>query len=98
MSSPPKSVRSCLNRWLSPIIMLTAEAKETDRVAGLKLGAGDYVVKPFSPLELVAQVEAVLRRGRTGGSELGWPGDVVWTRWCRRTRSHPDQRQGESRS
>ena len=52
-----------------PIIMLTAKAEEADRVAGLKLGADDYVVKPFSPLELVARVEAVLRRGRTGGAE-----------------------------
>lgn len=52
-----------------PIIMLTAKAEEADRVAGLKLGADDYVVKPFSPLELVARVDAVLRRARTGGAE-----------------------------
>lgn len=52
-----------------PIIMLTAKAEEADRVAGLRLGADDYVVKPFSPLELVARVDAVLRRARTGGSE-----------------------------
>lgn len=47
-----------------PIIMLTARAEETDRVVGLELGADDYVVKPFSPRELVARVRAVLRRGR----------------------------------
>jgi two-component system alkaline phosphatase synthesis response regulator PhoP len=45
-----------------PIIMLTAKAEETDRLIGLELGADDYVVKPFSPRELVARVRAVLRR------------------------------------
>jgi len=49
-----------------PVVMLTARASEGDRVAGLKLGADDYVTKPFSPRELVARVEAVLRRA--GGS------------------------------
>jgi DNA-binding response OmpR family regulator len=46
-----------------PIIMLTARAEETDRILGLELGADDYVIKPFSPKELVARVKAVLRRG-----------------------------------
>lgn len=45
-----------------PVIMLTARAEETDRVAGLELGADDYVVKPFSPRELAARVNGVLRR------------------------------------
>lgn len=45
-----------------PIIMLTAMVEESDRVAGLELGADDYVTKPFSPRELVARVKAVLRR------------------------------------
>jgi DNA-binding response OmpR family regulator len=45
-----------------PIIMLTARGQEADKVLGLKLGADDYVTKPFSFLELVARVEAVLRR------------------------------------
>jgi DNA-binding response OmpR family regulator len=50
------------------IIMLTARAEESDRVSGLELGADDYMVKPFSPKELVARVKAVLRRsGRTAG-------------------------------
>jgi DNA-binding response OmpR family regulator len=44
------------------IILLTARGEESDRVVGLRLGADDYVVKPFSPAELVARVEAVLRR------------------------------------
>jgi DNA-binding response OmpR family regulator len=47
-----------------PIIMLTAKADEVDRVLGLEMGADDYVVKPFSPKELVARVRAVLRRAR----------------------------------
>ncbi len=47
-----------------PVIMLTARGEEIDRVAGLTLGADDYVVKPFSPRELVARVKAVLRRAR----------------------------------
>lgn len=47
-------------RWA--IILLTARAEESDRIVGLRLGADDYVVKPFSPAELVARVDAVLRR------------------------------------
>lgn len=45
-----------------PIILLTSRRDETDRIAGLELGADDYVVKPFSPQELVSRVRAVLRR------------------------------------
>ncbi len=45
-----------------PVIMLTARGEEIDRVSGLTLGADDYVVKPFSPRELVARIKAVLRR------------------------------------
>ena len=47
-----------------PIIMLTARADEPDRVRGLEMGADDYVVKPFSPKELIARIQAVLRRVR----------------------------------
>jgi DNA-binding response OmpR family regulator len=50
-----------------PIVMLTARTDEVDRVAGLELGADDYVPKPFSPRELVARVRAVLRRTETAG-------------------------------
>ncbi len=46
----------------TPIIMLTARREEADRIAGLEMGADDYVVKPFSPQELVSRVKAVLRR------------------------------------
>ncbi|HEX4579191.1 MAG TPA: response regulator transcription factor, partial [Candidatus Dormibacteraeota bacterium] len=56
-----------------PIIMLTARTEEADRVAGLELGADDYVTKPFSPREVVARVRAVLRR--TEARQL--QGDVV---------------------
>ncbi|MEN8040088.1 MAG: response regulator transcription factor [Actinomycetota bacterium] len=47
-----------------PVIMLTARADEIDRVVGLSVGADDYVTKPFSPRELAARINAVLRRGR----------------------------------
>ncbi|UGY91283.1 response regulator transcription factor [Streptomyces gobiensis] len=56
-----------------PIVMLTAKASENDRVMGLRLGADDYVVKPFSPRELVARVEAVLRRARGPRTEAAQP-------------------------
>jgi DNA-binding response OmpR family regulator len=48
-----------------PIIMLTARGDETDRIVGLEIGADDYIVKPFSPRELVARIKAVLRRSTT---------------------------------
>ncbi len=62
-------------RWLRdrsevPVIFITARREEVDRIAGLELGADDYVVKPFSPQELVSRVRAVLRRMRREG-ELG---------------------------
>src|SRR5262249_41352815 len=55
-----------------PVIMLTARAGESDRLVGLELGADDYIVKPFSPRELVARVRAVLRRwdGARAGTEV----------------------------
>ena len=45
-----------------PVILVTAKVEETDRIVGLELGADDYVVKPFSPRELLARIKAVLRR------------------------------------
>ncbi len=54
-----------------PIIILTAKGAEDDRVAGLKQGADDYVVKPFSARELLARVEAVLRRSAERPTEVG---------------------------
>ncbi|HRF50445.1 MAG TPA: response regulator transcription factor [Anaerolineales bacterium] len=58
-----------LTEWLrsrgdTPIIMVTARRAESDRIAGLEMGADDYVVKPFSPQELTSRVRAVLRRAR----------------------------------
>lgn len=50
-----------------PIIMLTARDAETDRVIGLEIGADDYVIKPFSPRELIARIRAILRRVKPGG-------------------------------
>lgn len=50
------------DRATVPILMLTAKGAEADKVRGLKLGADDYVVKPFSLLEVLARIEAVLRR------------------------------------
>ena len=64
-----------------PILMLTAREEEIDRVTGLSLGADDYVVKPFSPRELVARIKAILRRARPltikGGEELTCSGLTI---------------------
>jgi DNA-binding response OmpR family regulator len=65
-----------LTRWLRersdvPIIMLTARREEIDRIAGLEMGADDYVVKPFSPQELVSRVRAVMRRIKRASSLQG---------------------------
>ena len=53
-----------------PVILLTAKGEEPDRLVGLRQGADDYVVKPFSPLELVARVDAVLRRSDGVGRDV----------------------------
>lgn len=50
-----------------PVILLTARSEETDRIVGLEMGADDYVLKPFSPRELVARIKAIFRRVATGG-------------------------------
>ena len=60
--------REIRSRSRVPIIMLTARDEEADRVAGLEVGADDYVTKPFSPRELVARVKAVLRRAEPQGA------------------------------
>lgn len=64
-----------LTRWLRdqsniPIIMLTARRDEIDRITGLEMGADDYVLKPFSPQELVSRVRAVLRRANISKKEI----------------------------
>lgn len=53
----------------TPILMLTAKGEETDKIGGLDLGADDYMTKPFSPKEVVARINAVLRRTRKGDPE-----------------------------
>ena len=59
---------------LMPIIMLTAKVTEKDRIKGFKLGADDYVVKPFSPAELMVRIEAVLRRTASRCGKLTFTG------------------------
>jgi two-component system, OmpR family, response regulator ResD len=59
-----------------PVILLTARGEESDRLVGLRRGADDYVVKPFSPAELVARVDAVLRRVSPAAAEASPPIEV----------------------
>ena len=64
-----------------PIVMLTARDEEPDRVAGLELGADDYVLKPFSPRELAARIKAILRRAdQRSGDEVLAVGGIVLRR------------------
>ncbi|RJQ48474.1 MAG: DNA-binding response regulator [Nitrospiraceae bacterium] len=61
-----------------PIIMLTAKSEEDDRIQGLGIGADDYVVKPFSPREVVARVKALLRRAKGAKENISFNrGDLV---------------------
>jgi DNA-binding response OmpR family regulator len=71
--------REVRRRSDTPIVMLTARGDEAERIVGLELGADDYVVKPFSPKELVARVRAVLRRSSAAGrrDEVIRAADVV---------------------
>ena len=71
-----EAARAMLRESDIPIIFLTARAGEADRVAGLELGADDYVVKPFSPRELAARVRSVLRRSRRGSPGAASPAAV----------------------
>lgn len=57
-----RNIRQAGSLAMTPVIFLTARSSESDRILGLDLGADDYIVKPFSPRELVARVKAVLRR------------------------------------
>jgi two-component system, OmpR family, alkaline phosphatase synthesis response regulator PhoP len=68
--------RELRRRSTIPIVMLTARGDETDRIVGLELGADDYVVKPFSPKELVARVRAVLRRSAAAGGGSDPPATI----------------------
>ncbi len=62
-----------------PIIMLTARGEELDRIKGLESGADDYVVKPFSPRELVARVKAVLRRAQVLAADSSAPESITFS-------------------
>jgi DNA-binding response OmpR family regulator len=63
--------RAIRQRSESPVIMLTARGKVTDRIVGLEIGADDYISKPFSPSEVAARVRAVIRRTRRTGARQG---------------------------
>ncbi|MGQ0774242.1 MAG: response regulator transcription factor [Pseudonocardiales bacterium] len=63
--------RTLRSRSAVPVVMLTALGEEADRIAGLQLGADDYVTKPFSPAELALRVASVLRRSRSAASPPG---------------------------
>lgn len=65
------TAREILKRSDTPVIFLTAREEENDRIAGLELGADDYIVKPFSPRELAARIKAVLRRVSRGQTIAG---------------------------
>jgi two-component system phosphate regulon response regulator OmpR len=71
-----------------PVIMLTARGDVSDRIVGLELGADDYLAKPFEPRELVARVQAVLRRGKTDEQDVVRAGEVEvnWTTRVARVR------------
>ena len=74
----------------TPIIMLTARGQEIDKIVGLRVGADDYVTKPFSFMELLARVEAVLRRtSRNAQSEVAF-GDVMLDFKCYRATRNGD--------
>lgn len=71
-----------------PVILLTARAEELDRILGLEVGADDYVIKPFSPRELLARVKAVIRRTNSLPPKQGAPADTpsyVFGKWVLKT-------------
>src|SRR5437016_3859388 len=71
-----RTLRGHESSRLIPIIMLTARGEEIDRVVGFELGADDYVMKPFSPRELVLRVKSILRRMKEERSDLLRVGDI----------------------
>lgn len=77
----PRSSGEELCEWIrvelkndTPLIMLTAKVAEKDRIGGLNMGADDYIIKPFSPLEVVARVNTVLRRTANRCSKISFKG------------------------
>lgn len=67
-----RKIRACSN---VPVIMITARGEDFERIMGLDIGADDYIVKPFSPSEVMARVRAVLRRMNMGETVPGQPSD-----------------------
>jgi DNA-binding response OmpR family regulator len=86
LRSPSDYVPMQLNGQV-PIIFLSARTEEVDRITGFEVGADDYVVKPFSPRELVARVKAVLRRSDTGASSAEQPVEAGHLRLDPRSRT-----------
>ena len=88
--------REIRSRSSLPVIMLTARGTETDRIVGLEIGADDYIAKPFNPRELLARINAVLRRSRANEATVPSGGGVllVFERWTldtkRRELTNPD--------
>ena len=71
-----REIRAAKNRV--PILMLSAKGQEIDKVVGLELGADDYVTKPFSLRELLARVQALLRRAQAGGPASDLPMEIAF--------------------
>lgn len=71
-----REIRAAKNRV--PILMLSAKGQEIDKVVGLELGADDYVTKPFSLRELLARVQALLRRAQAGGPASDLPREIAF--------------------
>lgn len=70
-----------------PVILLTAKSEEADRIVGLEIGADDYVVKPFSPRELVARIKVILRRIESGARTIRSEGESYgFSGWMLKTR------------
>ena len=86
-----REIRAAKNRV--PILMLSAKGQEIDKVVGLELGADDYVTKPFSLRELLARVQALLRRAQAGYERrLRQPGAASSFRFPLRNRAHAHAR------
>ena len=77
-----------------PVILLTAKSEDTDKVLGLNMGADDYVTKPFSPVELTARVDALIRRSSGGTQELP-PGTISQPPFLLNTRNSTLEKNGQ---
>lgn len=77
-----------------PVILLTAKSEDTDKVLGLNMGADDYVTKPFSPVELTARVDALIRRSSGGTQELP-PGTISQPPFLLNTRNRTLEKNGQ---